>query len=787
MAAKNIGRFNILRNLGKGTQGAVHLAYDPQLDRQVAIKTIRPGAAHTETLLHEARIVSKLQHANIVPLYDAGEHEGRPYLVCAYVEGGTLQHMLRNGALPAVKSVEIACSLLDALEYAHQQGVLHLDIKPGNIMIGQRGQPMLMDFGIARLMKEQSEDSQEVIGTPQYMAPECISNGGVDVSTDLYSVGMVLYETVAGVSAFAGDNAFHVMNRVVNEVAAAPSIHNPGLDEGLEAIIMKSIAKRKEERYRDAATMRAALKTYLGEPGEAAASDVHGSTLEFLLRRMRSKSDFPALSNIITEINQIVASESDSANKLARVILQDFALTNKLLRVVNTVSYGQFGGNISTISKAVVIMGFGPVRNIAMSLILLEFVQNKTLAHQIKEEVIASFFSGVLALQLAVGRNVRDAEELMICAMFQNLGHMLVTYYFFEENQEISRLIERGQSEKQAAIKVLGLTYNEIGVGVARSWNFPKCLLEGMEKLPAEEPVKKPRTETERIRVMANMANDLCVIAARTASNEKSRALNKLRLRYQDALDISEHKLNAVLEAGLQELTRRAMTLEINTSRSPLVKKVQQWSGQAINTLPKDTKKAEVMNGVRGIESALNDVEKENHHARPDPATIMGAGIQDVTNTLVEEFNLNDVLLMVLETIYRGLGFKRAIICIRDNTANAMVARMGLGADVGEVIPRFRFKIAFEPDVFHLAFEKGVDIVIEDLSTASAAGQIPAWYKQVVNAGSFILLPIVIKKKTVGLFYADMQQANTLKLSEQQLSLLRTLRNQAVLAIKQKM
>ena len=786
MTAKNIGRFNIIRELGKGTQGAVYLAFDPQLERQVAIKTLRPGSAHTESLLREARIVSKLQHANIVPLYDAGDQQGEPYLVCAYVEGGTLQQMLKDGALSPVKSAEITCSILDALEYSHQQGVMHLDIKPGNIMIGQRGQPMLMDFGIAKLMKEESEDSQEVIGSPQYMAPECISNGKVDASSDLYSVGMVLYEMVTGIPAFTGDNAFNVMNRVVHEPVVAPSVHNPALDEKLEAIILKSIGKRKEERYPNAATMRNALKEYLGALGEVAAKDTH-STLDFLLRRMRSKSDFPALSSIITEINRIVASESDSANKLARVILQDFALTNKLLRLVNTVSYGQFGGNISTVSKAVVIMGFETVRNIAMSLIMLEFMQNKSQASQLKDEVVGSFFSGVLAIQLAVGRNIRDAEELMICSMFQNLGRMLVTYYFFEESQEIARIIEQGQSEDQAVIQVLGLTYNQIGIGVAKSWNFPKRLLDGMEKLPGNEPVKKPKLPIEHVRATVSMANELCEIATTTDPHEKSRELNKLRSRYQEAIDVPEQRLNSVLESSLQELTSRAMTLEINTSRSPLVSRVRLWTGQAIDTIPEGTKKADVMGGVHGIESALNADDKREASARPDPATVLGAGIQDVTNTLVEDFKLNDVLLMVLETMYRGLGFKRAIICIRDNKINSMVARMGLGEGVDDVIPLFRFRLVFESDVFHLAIEKGVDIVIEDLRATSIADKIPAWYRELVDAQSFILLPVVINKKTIGLFYADMQVANSLKLSEQQLSLLRTLRNQAVLAIKQKM
>jgi eukaryotic-like serine/threonine-protein kinase len=644
-----------------------------------------------------------------------------------------------------------------------------------------------MDFGIARLMQERGQASQEVIGSPQYMAPESISNEAPGASSDLYSLGMVLYEMVTGSAAFTGDNVFQIMNRVAHEPVSAPSARIPELDGKLEAIILKSVGKRMEDRYPDAATMRAALKEYLGGVGDAVANDTH-STLDFLLRRMRSKSDFPALSSIITEINTIVASESDSAGKLARVILQDFALTNKLLRLVNTVSYGQFGGNINTISKAVVIMGFETVRNIAMSLIMLEFMQNRSLAHQLKDEVIASFFAGVVATQLAVGRNIRDAEELMICAMFQSLGRMLVTYYFFEESQEIVRLIEQGQSEAQATIKVLGLDYNEIGIGVARSWNFPKRLLAGMEKLPAGEPVKKPKTEEDHLRITVNMANELCEIAATTAPNEKSQALNKLRFRYQFALDLTERKLNDALESGLQELSRRAMTLEINTARSPLVNKVRQWSGLAVG-LPAENKpeKADELSGVHGIESAVKTDEQKGPFAKPDPETIMGAGIQDVTNTLVEDFKLNDVLLMVLETIYRGLGFKRAIICIRDNKLNAMVARMGLGEGVDEVIPHFRFNLAFEPDVFHLAIDKGADIVIEDLRADSIANKIPVWYRKLVDAQSFILLPVVINKKTIGLFYADMQQANSLKLSERQLSLLRTLRNQAVLAIKQKM
>ncbi len=788
MATKKIGRFSIVRELGKGAQGAVYLAQDTQLERKVAIKTLRQGAAQqTHKLLHEARIVSNLQHANIVPLYDAGEQQGEPYLVYAYVEGGTLARMLKDGPLPPVKSAEIACQLLDALDYAHQQGVMHLDIKPANIMLGQRGLPMLMDFGIARLIHEQEREGAEVSGSPQYMSPERISNGRVDASSDLYSVGMVLYEMVTGVAAYSGDNIFEVMNRVAHETVVKPSVHAPALHEKLEEVILKSCAKRKEDRYPDAATMRKALRQYLGEGGEAASGDAH-STLEFLLRRMRSKSDFPALSGIISEINNIVASDTESAGNLARVILRDFALTNKLLRLVNTVSYGQFGGNINTISKAVVIMGFETVRNIAMSLIMLEFMQNRSMAQQLKDEVVGAFFAGVVASELVAGRPARDVEEVMICSMFHNLGRMLVIYYFFEEQQEITRLVEQGLDEEQAAVRVLGLTYNELGIGVARNWNFPKRLLIGMGKLPQTEKVRKPRSEEDDLKATVNLANELCAIAASTSPGEKSQALNRLRNRYAEVTDISERKLGEAIDGGLKELSSRSMTLEINTARSPLIGNIRKWSGHTVEEPAEVRAEQNGLDGVHGIESALGDTAKAGTAGHvPDPEAILGAGIQDVTNTLVEEFNLNDLLLMVLETIYRGLGFKRALICIRDNRSNVMAARIGFGDDVSRVIPRFRFNLAFEPDVFHLAIDKGADIIIENVQAPAMAGKIPAWYRGLVDAQSFVLLPVVVNKKAIGLFYADMQQADSLKLTEKQLSLLRTLRNQAVLAIKQKM
>jgi serine/threonine protein kinase len=800
MSAQKIGRFEILSKLGQGELGAVYLAHDPQLDRQVAIKTL-PSSEH---LAHEAHIVSRLQHPNIIALYDSGEQQGSPYLVYAYVEGKTLAQLLKEEkTLPFVRAAEIACGVLDGLDYAHAQGVSHQDIKPSNVMIASSGVPMVMDFGQAIASNDQGQ-ARVLNGTPRYTAPEVLRGEQCDFMADIYSVGAMLYEMVSGEFAVGGNTLAEVVNRATDGIIAPPSTYNERVDERLEAIIVKAIARDPDERYSGASAMKQALQDYLGESHDAppVQNGTH-STLEFLLRRMRSKNDFPALSNIISEINQIVSSESESSSKLARTILQDFALTTKLLKLVNTASYGQFGGTINTVSKAVVILGFDTVRNIAMSLILMEFLQNKALAVQLKDEVVQSIFTGVVAAQLSVGHNIRDAEEVMVCSMFHNLGRMLSTYYFFDESQEICRLMEQGEDEVRAAIKVLGVSYPELGLAVARSWNFPPRLIAGIRKLPAGK-VGAAQGDLDYLTVTINLAHELCEIAASTTPQNKNQALRDLARRYEGATRVSERELSAAIDVGMSELGHRSQKLSISIGKSPLLARVSKWSGklppgeqakvpakeqtkEQIQDAAKEQAKVQAQNEFEELASLELAAEQEPADARPaDPEAILGAGIQDVTASLVSDFNLNDVLQMVLETIYRGIGFNRAIILIRDNKQNAMIAKFGFGQGVEALIPKFRFPLPFVADVFHLSIEKGLDIAIENVNAANIIDKIPAWYRTGINAPSFILLPVMLKDKAICLFYADMMTANSLKVSQHQLSLLRTLRNQAVLAIKQK-
>lgn len=796
MPGKLIDRFEIIKVLGRGAQGVVYLARDPRLDRQVAIKTLRAGTSvQNDRLLREARTVSNLQHPNIVPLYDLGSYEGAPYLVYAYIAGETLvQLMKRSGALSRAAAARIAANVLDALASAHAQGIMHLDIKPANVLISSTGQHLVMDFGIARSISQLPDASGGITGTPQYMAPETISSQGAEYRSDLFSVGIMLYEMVTGTPVVEGGNVFEILNRNAHEKAEAPSTRNVKVDEKLEWIILKAIAKKPEERFASATAMRQALSNYLDSSQETAVEAPDAdlpSTLRFLFRRMRSKSDFPALSGIINEINKIASSESEGSSKLAQTILQDFSLTNKLLKLVNTTSYSQFGGKINTISKAVSILGFESVRNIAMTIILLDFLQNKSQAQELKDDVISSFFSGIVAVQLSTSSSPHDIEETMICSMFLNLGRMIAKFYFFEESEEIIRLMEdKGLDEDRAALKVLGVTYNDLGIGIAKTWNFPERLIAGMQKNYAEK-ISKPGNDVERISVTVNMANELIAIATVLDPKTKKEALIKISERFADAMDVSEEKLSLALESGLQDLSRRSKVLGIDTTKSPLMKKLRVWLDHVVEPSiagKKESSKTDPLKGVTTIDVVV-DAKTAAHsevETKLDPEATLSDGIQDVTNTLVEEFKLNDVLQMVLETIYRGLGFRHALIFSRDNKQGLMVARFGFGEGIVDILPRFRFPLAFEADVFHLALEKGLDIVIEDVGAPNIANKIPAWYSKAVDSKYFLLLPVVVNKMAVGLIYADMLEPKKFQITPKQLALLRTLRNQAVLAIKQK-
>ncbi len=807
---KSIGRFEIVRELGRGAQSVVYLARDPHLQREVAIKTLhfsRPDPQKNQQLLSEARMVSQLSHPNIVPIFEAGEEGGDLYLVFEYVPGLNLAEYLRaNGRLTPVKAISILIPVLDAIAHAHAAGIIHRDLKPHNVLLDSANMPRVMDFGIAARVESQGGDGEAFMGTPAYMAPEYIERRECTEATDVFAAGLLFYELLTGQPAVRGENVHEVMNRIANQDIRLPKNDGVDIDDALASILYKAMARDPQQRHTSVSQMREVLEDYLQPDELVESSDARQSTIDFLLRRMRHKSDFPALSESVSTINKIAGSDKETISNLSNSILKDFSLTNKILRLVNSVYYRQAGGgSISTISRAVLVLGFDAVRNIAITVMLFEHLQNKNNANQLKEDFLRANLAAILAKDIGEQSSVRDVEQVFICSMFHNLGRLLSQFYFPDESEEIKRTMEqRPCTEDVAAVQVLGLTFEELGIGIARTWGFPNLIVNSMRKLPAGN-VRKANTAEDRMRILAGFSNELCALISDVEPEQRDKALRKVAARFGDTVPLSEQALRDTMEKSFQEVAQFAGIIGINLKKSNFGRQLQRWGMKseapetpesAKSGLPpraeSDTEtsatvlSAAVPAGAPGSPLSSDGGDGEDAVTEVgNSEVILMAGIQDISNTLVEDFKLNDVLRIILETMYRAKGFKRVILCVRDARANTMLGRFGFGPDALEMARCFNFSLAFTPDIFHAALSKGVDILISDTNDPKIAARIPPWYRKGVNAGTFVIFPLTIRNNPVAMIYADCDRPGEIVIPEKELSLLRTLRNQAVLAIKQ--
>jgi serine/threonine protein kinase len=266
-----IGKYRIERELGRGAMGVVYQAFDPVVERHVAIKTMRfdhSGSTELlELLKREAKSVGRFEHPNIITLYDAGEVEGLFYMVMQLVQGETLRdRMARQRWYKLPQIVDIFRQVLAGLNYAHERGVVHRDIKPANIMINSEGFIKVADFGIAKVIGPGTSSSGLVIGTPSYMSPEQILSRSVDARSDIFSVGCTLYEVLTGEKAYPGDTATAVMYKIVHQAPVRPATLRPGLDARLEEVVLKALANDPDDRFQTCSEMAQALEKCLVTP-----------------------------------------------------------------------------------------------------------------------------------------------------------------------------------------------------------------------------------------------------------------------------------------------------------------------------------------------------------------------------------------------------------------------------------------------------------------------------------------------------------------------------------------
>ncbi len=268
LIGQSLGRYQVLEQLGEGGMATVYKAFDTTLERFVAIKVIRTDqfapamlAEIMKRFEREAKALAHLSHPNIVHVHDYGEFEGAPYLVMEYLPSGTLKES--DVPMPWQQALHILLPIAHALAYAHEHNIIHRDLKPANILLTEKGLPMLSDFGIAKILETNKPDTLTgagmTIGTPEYMAPEQW-NGESSPQSDIYSLGIVLYELVTGRKPYEADTPMAVMLKQVNDPLPSPRQFVPVLPEGLEAVLLKALERQLENRYRTMSDFAAALE-----------------------------------------------------------------------------------------------------------------------------------------------------------------------------------------------------------------------------------------------------------------------------------------------------------------------------------------------------------------------------------------------------------------------------------------------------------------------------------------------------------------------------------------------
>ena len=748
---QRIARFDLLRILSRDEHATTWLAHDPRLDRGVVIKVLTasleaPGMAGW---LQGARAASRLMHPHIVPVFEADEADGRAYLVFEHVQGTTLaQARAQRPPWPLREAVGVLLQVLDALSAAHAQGIVHGHLTSDLVLLGDDGHVRVTDFGCAARGMGMGLGLGLGMGAGTGLPPV--------PAHDIAAAARLLVEMLAG-------------NPVAQRPASAqtdcdPSRWPPALqaDDSLRSILLRAMGCDTTACFDSARAVHTALSAWRSQKAAAGESTAGHGTLEFLLRRMRHRTDFPALSDSVMRIQRMATSDSESLGSLSDEILKDVALTHKLLRMVNTVHFGHAGGGgVSTVSRAVALVGFAGIRNMALSVLLLEHMNDRAHAAVLLEQFMRSLMAGTLAGELTPA--ARDSEDAFLGAMFQGLGRLLTEYYFPEEAQQIREAAAVDGDIDAAAQRVLGLGLDDLGVGIAKAWGLPERLQRVMRAPAGEVRARASDAGIDRLRWTGRAAHALTDALLSAEGAEQLRALSAAAELYGPVLDMDQADILTATHAARLRLAQAAQALGLH---SP----VGTASRRLLLTVPGALTPARPVVAPAGLDAAR-------------PANPM---LQRGLDALRQTRAAPQVMLQrLLEIMHRALGLRCVVCCLRDASTGHLVGRLAVGPGAREMSAAFRVmpSLVAGADLFSALCAKGADTLIADSAATPVASRLPAWYRQAVNAPTFLLLPMSFQGQPLGLIYADMAQAGALVLGPADLSLLRALRDHAVAEI----
>jgi len=382
---------------------------------------------------------------------------------------------------------------------------------------------------------------------------------------------LLFHEILTGNPVFDANNEYGVIYRILNETVARPSASNPRIDARIDEIILKAVARNPAQRYADAGDMKSELDRYRVPAQHAQLKEnvVH-STVEFLLRRMSLKSDFPALSASFNRINQLTAQADDaSITAIAELVIRDFALTQRLLRVVNAASVG--AGKVTKVSQAITILGMSRLRALAIAMMLANGGRGGPDCPAVASALTDVYIAGVIARDIGRMLGLRASEELFICGMFSRLGQLLTLYYLKDEHEVIQhRVAEEGMDPAVASRLVLGLSFDQLGIEVARHWNFPDAIIRAMHMIP-EGPVPAPASDMDRMWDCAAYARELCALARIESASDREQAFAAHVERFAAAVPLGLGEARALIGESVESAVNHVVASELRITQTTLL------------------------------------------------------------------------------------------------------------------------------------------------------------------------------------------------------------------------
>ena len=503
-------------------------------------------------------------------------------------------------------------------------------------------------------------------------------------------------------------------------------------------------------------------------PDEGATRRVRAA----LMQKVNGDEEMFALGGSIARVIELADSDEPGTHDLAYFVLSDVALTQRILRLSNTIRYRTVSGTaVTTVSRAIALLGFDNVKTTALAMLLVDTLDNGAHAGSVRVELEAALCASLVGREMAKLSHYQGAEEAAIGALFKNLGALLVASHEHARYREIQQLMAGARhTPAQASQMILGCSYDTLSAAVLAEWKIPDLIVRAQAALPPGS-LRAAASRGEWMRQVASFSLEVARLLGKSGDPAGTPQARALLARYGAAFELDAaalERLFANVAEGMQGLME-SMNLQ---------------------PLPKEADSGDGLPDVLMLATLDAGEEEEGTHPSGKPKNareLLLAGVQDVTQLRAGGgARVNDVILAVLETLYRALGFRFATVCLKDARAGQYRARVSFGAEQARLQAGFVFPLPASSgrDLFLLAMENDADLMISDAASPRIRELLPSWHRTLLpDAKSFIVLPLVVGKAQLGFFYADRAQTAPEGVPPDETAMIRALKRQVLSAL----